>query len=276
MIERSPFLPEQEIEEDIHEELSIILLAALLYAVDSITDSSLQAFSLVQSTFKSRSSEALPKLNEASYRAIKAGVDRASSELNLKNLSPDLSDQRISQSVISSFNRNLAYIIDTNQRFYESLIGISVERGWTDKETLKRLKQYYGLTPRYLKTVLAMESALVRSNVSKKRIDEILKKRTDELVESRMGLATVLITTGVVEGAKDASFEALADSGQIDRNKYVKEWVSVLDENTTDICVSSHKMEAEIGSIFANGFYHPPATSPPHSCRSSMRIKERK
>ncbi len=111
--------------------------------------------------------------------------------------------------------------------------------------------------------------------VSKKEITKRVNKRIDQLVEVRMKLTAVTIGTEVVEGSKDASFTYLAESGQLDSDKYVKEWVSVIDDVTTDICTSSHRTIAEIGQPFPNGFYHPPAYDPVHPCRSSLRIRKR-
>ncbi len=121
-----------------------------------------------------------------------------------------------------------------------------------------------------------MEDALINEGLSKKVIAERIQKRIDQLVEVRLSLAATLVGTEVVEGSKDEAFNQLASTGQIDRSQYIKSWESVIDSVTTAICTSSHKMTAEIGEAFANGYQHPPATNPVHPCRSSIRIIKRK
>ena len=50
-----------------------------------------------------------------------------------------------------------------------------------------------------------------------------------------------------------------------------KEWVSVIDDQTTDTCLSLNGEVVEIGSAFSSGDYSPPSSIPPHPCRSSLR-----
>lgn len=50
-----------------------------------------------------------------------------------------------------------------------------------------------------------------------------------------------------------------------------KEWVSWIDDRTTDTCVSLNGEVVPIGESFSSGDYAPPASDPPHACRSSLR-----
>ena len=50
-----------------------------------------------------------------------------------------------------------------------------------------------------------------------------------------------------------------------------KEWVSFIDGNTTNTCVSLNGEVVPIGEAFSSGDFAPPAMDPPHPCRSSMR-----
>lgn len=278
MAESSPYDEEEAIENEIDDELLLLLALAFLTASSSIIISqfSFNDFSLVQDRFKSEASAILPKLQESSNSAIQVGLNRTASEFNLKDLHFDYSDQRVMDNVLRAFNNNFELLLQTNQAMFEELLRVADERGWDDKGLARRLKLYYGLTPRYLKTVLAMEDALKAEGLSKKVIKDRIQKRIDQLIEHRIRLTSALIGTQVVEGSKEVAFNYLAESSQVDIEKYVKEWVSVIDSNTTDICTSSHKMIAEIGQPFSNGFYHPPATDPVHSCRSSMKLTKRR
>lgn len=271
-IESSPFAEEQALEDSVDEELLLIFALAFLHGT---SEKSLE-FNTVQERFKAKVSEAIPHLQATSTKSIQIALERTSSELNIKNLQVDYADSRFMNLVLQIFEYNLGLILQTNQAMYSALLDVAVERDWSQKEFDRRLALYFGLTPRFLKTVLTMEDALKAEGVSKKVINKRLQKRIDQLVEHRIKLSSTLIGTGVVEGTKDLLYTQLVETNQVDGNKYVKEWVSVVDDVTTQICLSSNRMIAEIGGYFANGYKFPPATDPTHPCRSSTRLIKRK
>jgi hypothetical protein len=275
--ESSPFPEEEELEEDAYEELLALLALALLAGTSGIVMStfSFSDFGSVQGRFRTKASEVLSKLSDTSQKSIGIGLERTSREIKKKDLSIDYSDPRIQSLLSDIFDNQLSHILQTNSNMFNELLIIADDRGWDDKEIARRLKLYYGLTPRYLRTVLAMEDALKGEGLSKKVIEQRIQKRIDQLVEVRFRLASTMISTGIVEGAKDAAFTQLVETGQLERGEYVKQWVSVLDDVTTDTCVSNHRTFAEIGQTFPSGDMYPPATNPVHPCRSSMRIIKR-
>ncbi len=275
--ESSPYEEEEKLEDEVYEELLLLLATGFVFGTSHIVNSRfvISDFESSQERFRTKVSEILPKLNNTSYSAIQAGLARAIEDTNLKELSIDYSDSRFQTLITNIFNNNLDQMIQTNRSMFEALLRASDERGWSDAELARRFKLYYGLTPRFLKTVLSMEDALIKEGLSKKVIAERIQKRIDQLVEVRLSLAATLVGTEVVEGSKDEAFNQLASTGQIDRSQYIKSWESVIDSVTTAICSSSHKMTAEIGEAFANGYQHPPALDPVHPCRSSIRIIKR-
>jgi len=50
-----------------------------------------------------------------------------------------------------------------------------------------------------------------------------------------------------------------------------KEWVSFVDDVTTNTCISLNGEVTLIGEAFSTGDFAPPANNPPHPCRSSTR-----
>ncbi len=277
MNESSPYEEEQALEDETSEALLALLALAFLFAVEGNGKTSLTLTDLngTQDRFKRKASESIPTLASAGTQAVQIGVGRTSKELGLNNLSIDYSDSRFSDVIQRAFNSNLELMIETNQAMFSALLEEASRRGWSEAEVARRFKLYFGLTPRYLRTVLAMEDALIKEKVPKSVIAKRVQKRIDQLIEHRIKLAATLISTEVVEGSKDEAFKQLAESGQIDRDKYIKEWRSVIDDSTTQVCLSSHRMIAEIDGVFPNGYSHPPATSPVHPCRSSIRIIKR-
>lgn len=274
--ENSPYGEEEELENEVYEELLVLLALGFVFGTANIKNSSfsLTDFDTVQDRFRTKVSEILPSLNRISYSAIQVGLERTRQETKLNELTVDFSDPRFQTLLNSIFDNNIDRLLETNRRLFEELVRVANERGWSDAELARRFKLYYGLTPRFLRTVLAMEDALLKEGLPKKVIANRIQKRIDQLVEVRLKLAATLVGTEVVEGSKEEAFTQLKEAGQID-SSYIKEWVSVVDEVTTQTCLSSHGMIAEIGEPFDNGFYHPPALDPVHPCRSSTRIRKR-
>lgn len=277
MAEESPYETERELENEVDEELLALLATALIFATSSLTISSFSRseFQTIQDRFQTKSSEILPQLNSISQRSIQAGLDRISDELNINDLAVNYSDPRLQSYINRVFQDNIDEILDTNQRMWIRLQQIAIEKGWSEEELVRRLKKYYGLTPSHLQTVLNMESALNAENISKKIIEQQVQKRIDNLIEWRFRLTSGLIGTEIVEGSKELSWTILGETAQLDSESYLKQWVSVVDENTTNVCLSSHLTTAEIGGTFPNGFKYPPNLNVIHPCRSSMRIIRR-
>jgi hypothetical protein len=276
-VESSPYHEEEALEEETHEELLALFALALLAGTSGLVMStfSYSDFESVQARFRTKASEVLSKLSDTSQKSINIGLERTSREIKKKDLSVDYSDSRIQSLAARIFDSQLVYILQTNSNMFNELLIIADDRGWGNKEIARRLKLYYGLTPRYLRTVIAMEDALKAESLSKKVIEQRIQRRIDQLVEVRLRLASTMISTSIVEGAKDTAFTQLVETGQLERDDYVKQWVSVLDDVTTDICVSNHRAIAEIGQAFPSGDTHPPALNPVHPCRSSTRIIKR-
>lgn len=276
--EGSPFKEEQELEESLNEELLALLASALLFSVSNIVNSQFDPNSdltKVEDRFRSSMSEAFPTLYSTSQDAINLALERASRELGLKDLTVDRSDQRLRERVSDIFERHMQHISETNRAMFRELRNIALENGWTDAEFARRLKDYIGLTPKYINTVLTMENALVKEGVKRSTRQEILSNRINRLVDWRLSLIGVNLSTEIVEGSKDAAYSYLIRTNQVSIDEYEKEWRSVLDENTTQICTSSHRMRARIGQAFANGLYHPPAYPPVHPCRSAITLVKR-
>jgi len=276
-VENSPYDQEQEIEESLTEELLAALALALLFSVDNIVMSQFTYSDLnrVNERFKSKLSEVLPPLQSASQESAQIGIERAIRELKLKDLDIDYSSPQFRNFVQDVFDKHTAFIIATNRDMFNTLRQFAIENGWSEAEFARRLKDYIGLTPRHLRSVLAMEKALSEDGVSKKNRQEKLRKYINKLVDWRLNLIAVQLSTEIVEGSKDAAFSYLVSTGQVNAGDYQKEWVSVLDEVTTQICTSSHRTRANIGSNFPNGVPHPPAYPPIHSCRSAIRLVKR-
>lgn len=273
--ESSPFNEEQEIEESLTSELLALLALSLVFSVDNIVMSQFepaQDYTNVQERFRSKVSEAYPILNSTSKDAIDIAINRASRDLGLKDLSIDYSDQIFSDRINEIFNRHMNFVSQTNRAMFNELRQIAFENGWSNQELARRLKDYYGLTPNHLRTILNMEKALMADGVKKTTRDSLIRNRIDQLIEWRLNLISVQLSTEIVEGSKDSAFSYLVSTGQVSITEYEKEWVAVIDENTTQICTSSHRTRARVGERFPNGLLHPPAYPPVHPCRSAIRL----
>lgn len=274
MAENAPYDEEGQIEDDVNEELVALLLAGILDAVSiiKVNDFTRPDFEDVLEEFGRKASKSLPTLSSASQKSIDAGVERAMSQIKaLKDLSVDHSDEFIQSHIRSVLNSNLDQVQQTNRRAFRRVLEIGAENGWSDKMIAQRLKKYFGLIPSHIDTVVNMEASLLREGAKKTVVDKQVQKKIDQLIEWRLRLTAANIATDIVEGSKSNAFQYLRDTGQLSED-YVKQWVSVIDDRTSDICLSSSRTIAEIGGTFPNGFAYPPAHG---HCRSSIRIIKR-
>lgn len=277
MAEESPFPEENKLEDDVDEELLLILATAFLKTSQEIKPKSFSRadFQALQDSFKANASEAIPFLEGINGESVKLAYKRLPK--GVEGSGVDISEPRFRRLVENIWNDNLDYVLGTNEQFWNELQQIAADKGWSDEVLAKNLKRFYGLTPNHLKTVLSMEDALRAEDVSAKTVKERVEKRVDDLVEWRIRLTSTLVGTEVVEGAKELTFTILGETGKLDPEIHIKQWVSVADNRTTQVCLGAHLTTAEIGGVFeATGTKHPPALYPLHECRSSMRIIKRK
>lgn len=271
--ERSPFEFEQQLGSETEKELVAALAAAFVFATGSIIYSQFNPdtdFETIQQRFRNKFSETLPYLSLVSQQSITNDLERSPVP---NSVSVDNSQFNKPEEV---FNENLIFIISSNLAMYQLLRQIAIEREWTNEQLARRLKSYYGLTAERLKSVLLVEMSLLKENTNKKLREQIIQNKIDSLVDWRLRLIATRISTGVIEGSKDAAYEFLAQRGQINSGDYEKIWRSVVDENTTNICLNSNNMTAPLGGTFNNGLRHPPAFPPVHNCRSSITIRKRR
>lgn len=273
MAENAPYEEEEKLEDSVDEEMLALLLLALLDATDLIVFSRFTDpdFDNVQAKFRDVSSRSLPTLSSVSQEAIEVGIQRTMRETDLKDLSVDHTDEAIQNHIRAVLSSHLSQVEETNERAFRRLRELASENQWSDQEVARRLKRYFGLIPSHIDTVINMETSLLREGASKKVVDKQVQTKIDQLIEWRMKLVAANVATDIVEGSKSVAFRRLYELGSIDGN-YVKQWVSVVDSKTSDICMSSNRMVTEINAPFANGFQYPPAHG---HCRSSIRLIKR-
>jgi len=271
--ETNPYPEEDELLDDTETAVIAILALSFLYAVKDYEQG--YKYQDVQARFRYKIYEAIPELEGMSKKAIDMGLERVGNDYGLPDLYYNHNTANLPIEVKGVLDDNISYINTTNRVMVDRLLQISDAEGWSDEELTKRMKRYFGLTPQHLKTIVNMEKALREDGVGKKAADKMVQKRINKLVDWRMELITSKISTGVLGASKDESFGYLINTGQINLNEYEKVWKSVIDEDTTDICTSSHNTRAPIGGTFPNGLKHPPAAPPIHPCRSTITLAKR-
>lgn len=276
MAETSPYAQEEEIENSIEEELLALLLVAFIKSSGSFQGGffSFNQVDTANSQFVKELSKITPTLNAKGSEAITVGLDRAMRETDLKDLTYNFSSQRFRDAISDIFDKHVDFLTATNERMVQRLLELATERGWGDQEIIRRLKLYWGLTPDHMVSVVKLEDALRKENATNAVIRNTVQKKIDNLIEWRASLTTAQIATEVTENSKAVAFAEMFEEGDVSGD-YVKEWRAVLDENTTQICTSSHLSIAELNGNFPNGLFSPPAFPPVHPCRSTIRIIKR-
>lgn len=273
MAENAPYDEEEQIENEVHEELLDILLGAALAsaALVSVSTFSQSDIDDVNSEYRRSASRIMPTLSSASQRAIEAGVNRAMRLPGVSGLTVDYTDEFIQNHIRAVLTSNMDQVTETNRATLRRVIEIGQEKGWSEQEIARRFKRYFGLVPNHVTSVVRMEEALIREGASKRVVRNQTQRKIDQLIEWRASLIADNIAVDIVEGSKANAFAYLLDTGQLSRD-YVKQWVSVIDDRTSEICTSSHRTIAELDGRFNNGFNYPPAHG---HCRSSIRIIKR-
>lgn len=265
MAENSPYTEESEAEESIIEELLVLLTAGLLLAAKE------SSFDDMQTRLQTQASKIIPKLTTEAQRVTEVSTARTEAVVG-KSLSYDYSEQTFSSRIQSALSDNMSQVIATNEDMYRLLQQYAIERDWSDAELLRRLRKYYGLIPSHVTTVLNMEASLARTGASKKVIEDKVNDRIEKLIDWRFDLIADNVAVDAVEGAKDATFRYFLQTGQVDRT-YVKQWVAVVDDRTSDICLGLNGTQAELDGTFEGGYLWPPAHG---HCRSSVKIVKRR
>ena len=275
--EASPFEEEEQVEESLTENLLELLATSLIFATSNIVLSQFvpSNYQSVEQRFRSKLSEGFPLFTSVTKDSVEIALQRVETDLGIKNISVDYSNPIFSNRIVESFEKHIDFIQETNGDMFNTLRQVAIENGWSDEQLARRLRQYFGLTPKHMLSVINMENALKSDGLNLQKRNEILQKRIDQLIEWRLKLIAVQLSTEVVEGSKDAFYTYAADTNQIDRTEYEKNWNSVIDNVTTQICISSHNTRAPIGGRFPNGLRHPPAYPPVHECRSAITLVKR-
>lgn len=276
MAETSPYDEEKQIEDSIEEELLVLLLTAFVNSGKVFTGDFF-SFNLVndsQSQLQKELSKIIPTLTSKGSEAITVGLERAMRQTDLKNLSYNFSSRRFRDKISDILETNLDYLTATNDRAVQRVLQIASEKGWSDKEILRRLRMYWGLTPDHITAVVKLEDALAREGASRSVIKNTVQKKIDNLLEWRTSLTASQVATEVTEQSKAVAFAEMFEDGDVSGD-YVKQAVAVIDEVTTAICTSSHLTVAELNGNFPNGFFAPPFNNPIHPCRTSIRIIKR-
>lgn len=273
--EKSPFDDEQEIQDEYEDEVIKEVAYAYVYAASTIAVSSFDDsnFDDVQNKFKEKFSAILLLLLSLSPVAIDNALKRTKKTLRIvRDLSVDYHSSEITDAVRDIYQYNLDYILRTNYEAYATLTSEALRRGWSQKTTATYLKRFYGLTSTQVLQTLAYEDSL-KSQTEPKIDKDVITKRIDTRIDRLLNWRSSLIATRTVVGAMEASKEAgwdyLIQSGELQGN-YGKQWVSVIDDITTATCRHTNKEIVPLGAYFSNGVKHPPAIDPIHACRSSL------
>lgn len=273
--EKSPFPEEQDLQDDV-ESVIIPLIALAFVSASRVArfDQNLD-FQEVEDVFVSKMSEVIPKLQEASQSSIKIGWDRfKKKEKGLGDMSIDLSDPSLSSLAHDIFDDNLQYILDVNRRLIQAILDESLQRGWSERETLKYFKKFFGVTPLQFRQALAYEDSLINTlpKIPKESVDKVIDERADKLIDWRISLIAVRMSVSIVEASKVTSWSVIENKLGFNVDK---KWVSVIDDSTTDTCLETNSEVVPLGSLFSNGVMYPPAINPIHPCRSSVILVRR-
>ena len=271
--EKSPYQEEEDTQRKIEEAIIAILALALVSSVQDLDeDFSPQDLEGSLDTYLNKSSEVIPILSSFIPTAIKLGIDRFK---ELSSYSINMADSTFTTIASEIFNENFSYIQSVNREALALLQSERLTRNWSNKEFIRRVKTYFGLTSTQISQILAYEDSLVsqiKPKLDKDTIKARIQTKVDRLLNWRLKLISTRLSVSLVEESKLASWIYLEDSYQLELGSYGKQWVSVIDDVTTETCINTNMEIVPLRSPFSNGVYTPPAINPLHPCRSSIRL----
>lgn len=271
--EKSPFEEERSSQEEMEKQIIPILAAALFLSTKDLTrNSTVYEIREVLNTFFTKSSEIIPILSSYIPANIRVGLERFKKN-NTFNV--DFTSEEFSRLASEIFSENFDYIQKVNDESLSTLEEEKQKRGWSDTEFIKRIKLLFGLSSLQIIQTLSYEDSLIlqdKPKLDKDSIAGLVQTRVDRLQNWRIKLIATRLSVALTEESKLASWIHLEDSFQIPTGVYGKQWVSVIDEVTTQTCINTNNEIVTLQSTFSNGSYTPPAMNPIHPCRSSLRL----
>lgn len=277
MAEVSPYADEDEVLDNLEDALIAGIITAYLSSIKIIKPSDFNPnnFSIIdnlQNNLKKELTKLLPEIQNITNDSAGLAIKRAEENVKVKDFSFDYSDPRLASHIGNVFDSNMQAVINTNEETINLIIKRGREDELSDAQIAKMIKKYWGLTPSHVKTVMNYEKALLANGTKKSKVSDLVSKRIDSLVDWRFSLVAANISNDILQGSKNIVYEQMRSTGAIADN-IVKQWVSIVDNSTTDTCLGLHNKQAEIGDNFPGGYSHPPAHN---RCRSSLILAKRK
>lgn len=238
-------------------------------------------------------------------RAALKGSDFAIEELPVppKDLVIGVTNPRLRRFIDSQIGNMIVNVSQESKKAVQSAISQAFQQAMTPKQTAKIIRQSVGITEKQnLRIMRTRQREMALRESLKQQLEGIadpksfratsirakLSTLTDEMIDKRVekriasaqknrsiAIARTELNTALNEGQEIVWSEA-ADRGLFDRDKTYKVWVTVPDQDRTDICAELDGKRVLVdeefySEVLGRSFARPPAHI---NCRSSIVLEQ--
>lgn len=183
----------------------------------------------------------------------------------------DATNPRISEYIFRNVGSLIVSIEEETRKNVATMIRRSFNDGLTPRQASVGIRNVVGLTPRMENSLNNFRTKLLKK-FPESRVEKMVAAKRTKMIKHR---SVVIARTELIRSVNFAQLEVwnqAADNNIIDRRTAQKEWVSVFDKNTSDVCNELDGKRALINETFFSGVLGTSFMAPPAhvQCRSGL------
>ena len=207
---------------------------------------------------------------------IKQKINKA--KVGLSEIVPELPFTMENSRVRDFLERRVAYIggsiSNTSIKAIETTYNLIRDRGYTPRQIAKRIVDNVGLTDRGALAVSNYEGSMLAKGLKQSVINKRIASYSKRLLNSRALTIARTETFTAINAGQDIIWQEGFDAGLMDKDKYMREWVTALDEFVCEYCEPMDTVRVKPDDNFDTGLgslKNPPMHP---SCRCTVTLEE--
>jgi hypothetical protein len=189
---------------------------------------------------------------------------------NIKGV--DFKDQRISRWIVDNVGKSIKQVDRNTINGIQEVIMNAMQKSLSAKKTAMQIRQYIGLTDNQIKSVLRYQERLDESGRSIRDIDRMVDAYINRKIRERALTIAQTETIRAATGGQQLNWEMMLDRGQLNKDEFVKTWITTPDDRTCISCAMLNGITTEIDGVFGFGGKTPPLHP---RCRCAIGLVKR-
>lgn len=125
-----------------------------------------------------------------------------------------------------------------------------IDSGINPRKFARELRKNIGLNNPQTETLQRYEQQLIEEGLPQKQINKLVEKRRAKMLKYRSEMIARTETTRASSFGVRESGRQLIDQGTFEKDEVFKEWVSIIDNRTTESCISRDGLEVPINEEY--------------------------